>query len=180
MPPRVDLRTLRSWSDVVLNRVLLVCVCLAFADLAAAEEKIFSTVHGAIRGYDPVAYFTKGKPIRGDREFSFEWRGATWYFASAEHLEKFRTRPERYAPAYGGHCAYAMSKGSFAPIDPAAWTIHRGRLYLNFSLEVRELWKQDVEGHIGQAERHWRRLTGSPSATLSPVLVRLFKQRVER
>ncbi len=128
------------------------------AGVVQGPPGIFSDAQGAIRGYDPVAYFTEGQPVKGSREFSHRWKSADWYFASAENLAMFREDPERYAPQYGGYCAYAMSKGRFADTDPEAWTIHEGKLYLNHSKRVRERWSKDIPGNIRSADRNWRRL----------------------
>ncbi|MGB7413736.1 MAG: YHS domain-containing (seleno)protein, partial [Thermosynechococcaceae cyanobacterium] len=84
----------------------------------------------AIRGYDPVAYFTESQPVQGKSEFAYDWKGATWHFASAEHRDLFSGEPAKYAPQYGGYCAWAVKEGTTAPIDPQAWKIVDGKLYL--------------------------------------------------
>lgn len=98
----------------------------------------------AIEGYDPVAYFNDDHPVEGDSDYLYEWMGATWYFASAENRDLFVADPEKYAPQYGGYCAWAVSQGYTAKIDPQAWTIVDDKLYLNYSKEVRTQWSQDV------------------------------------
>lgn len=137
----------------------LVLIVGALPALAAA--KVNKTRFGgvAIEGYDPVAYFDQGEPIEGSADHSFEWQGATWRFASAEHRDLFTADPEKYAPQYGGFCAYAVSKGSIAGIDPEAWQIVDGRLYLQNSHKVLELWRQDVPGHIAAADENWPKLS---------------------
>ncbi len=109
----------------------------------------------AIKGYDPVAYFTQGSPRPGKADFVHEWNGAKWHFASLEHLEMFKADPEKYAPRYGGYCAYAVSQGTTADIDPGAWRIVEGKLYLNLNSEVQRLWEQDIPGYIEKADRNW-------------------------
>ncbi len=109
----------------------------------------------AIHGHDPVAYFNDSKPVKGSGEFTFTYKGAEWHFASAANLALFEADPARYAPQYGGHCAYAASKGYFADVDPAAWRVHDGKLYLNYSLKVQKLWGQDVAGNIAKGDRNW-------------------------
>ena len=109
----------------------------------------------AIRGYDPVAYFTAGKPIRGNDQFVFEWNNAKWYFASKQNLELFKTNPAKYAPQYGGYCAYGLSNGYKAPVDTDAWTIDNGKLYLNYNLDVREEWNKDRKERIQKADKNW-------------------------
>ena len=110
----------------------------------------------AIRGYDAVAYHTEQRPVQGSAAYTHEYNDAVWQFASAENLEKFRAAPERYAPQYGGYCAYGMSKGYVVPTDPNAWKIEDGKLYLNYSHSVRETWLKDVPGNIARADVNWR------------------------
>jgi YHS domain-containing protein len=112
----------------------------------------------AINGTDPVAYFTMSKPVLGNADQAFKWNGVTWHFASGENRQMLERDPEKYAPQYGGHCAYAMSKGYIAPTVPEAWTIYEDRLYLNFSLRAREFWLQDVPGNIALGDANWPKL----------------------
>jgi YHS domain-containing protein len=109
----------------------------------------------AIGGTDPVAYFTADKPEAGTAEYEYKWQGVTWRFASAENLDLFTQNPEKYAPQYGGFCAFAVSKGSTAPSDPEAWTIVNNKLYLNLNQSVREKWQEDVDGNIAKADANW-------------------------
>lgn len=112
----------------------------------------------AIKGYDPVAYFADGRPVKGSKEHVFTWRGAQWRFASAEHRDLFASDPERWAPQYGGYCAWAVSQGYTANVDPDAWRIVDGKLYLNFSREVQERWERDIPGHVAAADANWPKL----------------------
>lgn len=109
----------------------------------------------AIRGTDPVAYFTEGKAVQGDSEYETEYEGATWRFSSAENQELFEADPEAYVPQYGGYCAKALSEGNVVSTDPEAWKIVDDKLYLNYSPEVQEQWVQDIEGNIELADRQW-------------------------
>jgi len=109
----------------------------------------------AIEGTDPVAYFTDGQPVEGSSEFEHGWMGATWRFVSAEHRDQFAADPEKYAPQYGGYCAWAVSQGYTAKIDPAAWKIVDGKLYLNYSPAVQSQWQSDVPGNIAKADANW-------------------------
>lgn len=109
----------------------------------------------AIRGYDPVAYFTEGQPVEGSQEFSYQWGNATWRFVSAENRDLFVNNPEQYAPQYGGFCAWAVSQGYTAAIDPNAWKIVDGRLYLNATRGVQRRWERDIPGHIAQGDQNW-------------------------
>ena len=126
---------------------------------ARAEKPINATLFGvAIKGYDPVAYFTDAKPVKGESNQSFEWMGATWRFANAARRESFKAAPEKYAPQYGGFCAWAVSQGYTAGIDPVAWKIVNGKLYLNYSLEIQKKWEGDVPGNIAKADANWPQL----------------------
>ena len=111
----------------------------------------------AIMGYDPVAYFTEGRAVKGSPEFSHDWLGENWYFASAEHRDAFAADPIRYAPQYGGYCSYAVAHGYTADADPRAWKIVGGKLYLNYNEDVRRLWEQDIPGFIQKSETNWPR-----------------------
>jgi len=107
----------------------------------------------AIRGYDTVAYFTQGKPVAGRDEFSTQWSGATWKFSSQEHLDLFIEAPEKYAPQYGGYCAYGVATESLVKIEPELWHIIDGKLYLNYNRKFDNLWKKDIEGYIVKADQ---------------------------
>lgn len=133
---------------------------LTMAAPAVALSPVNRTTFGgvAIDGWDPVAYFTDGKPVEGSREFVHEWNGATWRFASAAHRDLFAQAPEKYAPQYGGYCAWAVSQGYTADIDPEAWKIQDGRLYLNYSLDVQKKWAADIPGNVAKGDANWPKL----------------------
>lgn len=129
---------------------------LAAAPARAAEDPVWTDWFGlAIRGYDPVAYFTEGRPVEGLRAHALEWNGATWRFASAEHKAMFEAEPERFAPRYGGYCAWAVSQGYTASVDPEQWRIVDGGLYLNYDAAVQARWLADVPGFIAKADANW-------------------------
>ena len=109
----------------------------------------------AVGGYDTVAYHTQGEAIEGSRDFSTEWHGAEWRFSSQANLDTFLADPDRYAPAYGGYCAFAMAHGAGAKGDPEVWDIVEGRLYLNYSRNVQTQWHEDVPGFIEQADENY-------------------------
>ncbi|MBE0533235.1 MAG: YHS domain-containing protein [Rhodospirillales bacterium] len=134
---------------------LFLLAAVGVAAPAQAGMTVFTDDGAAIRGYDPVAYFTDGKPVPGKAEFSHEWMGVTWRFASAEHRDAFAAEPEKFAPQYGGFCAWAVSEGYTAEIDPAAWRIEGDKLYLNYSQSVQSRWAQDIPGNIGKADKNW-------------------------
>ena len=112
----------------------------------------------AVKGYDPVAYFVEGKPVKGSGKYEHKWMGAKWHFSSAENRDLFAKNPEKYAPQYGGYCAYAVSQGAVADIDPTAWKIVNGKLYLNLSHAVARIWRKDIPGYIALADKNWPKL----------------------
>ena len=122
----------------------------------AKEAEVWTDFWGlALRGHDPVAYFTEGRPVEGSSDHAAEWNGAEWRFVSAENRAKFLENPDKYAPQFGGYCAWAVSRGYTASTDPEAWEIVGDKLYLNYSLSVRDQWRQDRAGNIAKGERNW-------------------------
>lgn len=132
---------------------------------AAAVDEVFQTGEGALRGYDTVAYHTVGAPVKGRAEFSHDWNGATWRFASAANRDAFVADPANYAPQYGGYCSYGASRGYKVGTDPAAFAVVDGRLYLNYNLPVQATWNKDRPGYIAQADRNWVTLEAAPYTT---------------
>lgn len=108
-----------------------------------------------LKGYDPVAYFEGGRPVEGLASHSLSWRGATWRFSTPVNLEAFRADPVRYAPQYGGYCAWATAKGYLAPGDPRFWRIVGGKLYVNYDAGVQRDWERDVPGFVTAADANW-------------------------
>ena len=138
---------------------IVIAVSILVPATAMAVDPVNSSLlRGAIKGYDPVAYFSQGEPAKGRGAHSHEWMGATWYFANAENRELFAAEPEKYAPQYGGYCAYAVSQGYTAKIDPDAWKIVDDKLYLNFSLKVQKIWEEDIPGYIAKADVNWPKI----------------------
>jgi YHS domain-containing protein len=149
----------------ILKRVLpIICLpmLLLFFNNAFAAEPIntleksglfsYKPSGVAIRGTDTVAYFTKGKAVAGSDAFTTEWQGATWKFASQEHLDLFVANPEKYAPQYGGYCAYGVTKNSLVKIEPENWSIVDDKLYLNYSNGVQKKWEKNIQGYIQDAD----------------------------
>lgn len=145
---------------VILTVVCAAMLVVAFTGPAFAVDPINTTFFGdlAVEGYDPVAYFTEGEPVKGEKKFSLEHEGATWRFSSAENRAIFRENPDAYAPQYGGYCAWAVAQGYTAEIDPEAWAIRDGKLYLNYDDEVQAKWLEDPEGFIEKADAQWPEL----------------------
>jgi YHS domain-containing protein len=110
----------------------------------------------AIGGYDPVAYFNGGKAQMGTAEHAADWNGARWWFVSEANRNSFLDSPDRFAPAYGGWCAYGMAEGYAAESDPVnGWTIHEGRLYLNWDAEVTSDWRKSKASYLRNSESNW-------------------------
>ena len=143
-------------------RILFLLVPLVAAASALAVPPVNKSFLGdtAVEGYDVVAYFEEGAPREGSSGFTHRWRDATWRFASAENRDRFAADPARYAPQYGGYCAYAVARGSTADIDPQAWKIVDGKLYLNYSKRIQAIWEQDVPGYVAKADANWPALVG--------------------
>jgi YHS domain-containing protein len=141
-----------------LTPVLAMAPVAAFAAEKPISTGFFSSL--AISGYDAVAYFTDGKPVKGDARFEFDYQGAKWHFASAANRDAFAADPKRYAPQYGGSCAWAVSEGSTASSDPKLWRIVDGKLYLNYDAGVQKKWELDIAGHIRKADQNWPSVLG--------------------
>lgn len=109
----------------------------------------------ALKGYDPVAYFTDNKAVKGDAQFQSKAGGVTYFFASAGNKATFDANPIKYEPQFGGFCAWAVSRGYTAPIDPNAFQIVNGRLLLQYSLKVRKDFSADTEGNLAKADANW-------------------------
>lgn len=145
----------------MLHRLLIAVsialgLSLAASQPAHANDPVVYAVHGAaIDGYDVVAYFQSGAPVRGDAKFRIKWRGAIWYFSSAKNLERFESNPKAFAPSYGGYCAYAMASGLISSVDPQVWRIVDGRLYLLHSSSSARMWQADLPAHIERAASYW-------------------------
>jgi YHS domain-containing protein len=140
----------------VLAAALVLAVAVPLAAQAKSPEIFTGLVKGvAVAGYDPVAYFTDKKPVKGKPDISYSWKGATWRFASAKNRDAFKANPETYAPQYGGHCAWAVSQGYTAKGDPKVWKIVGGKLYLNYNAQVQQNWERDTAGNITKADGNW-------------------------
>ncbi len=150
-------RATRSLRAATVPMLVAFIVSAGFAAAAAAEEDPVFTTRGnaAIRGYDPVAYFARGEATKGDRDVTHEWQGAEWRFASLENRDMFAADPEKYAPQYGGYCAWAVSRNYTAPTDPDAFTIVNEKLYLNYNRKVMEQWLEQRDENIESADRNW-------------------------
>lgn len=143
-------------------RIALACCCL-LALLPGVERTggVVNNLAGglAVGGYDVVAYFDQDAAVPGSADHTYDYAGATWRFASAANLKVFRQDPRRYAPQFGGFCAFGCSVDALFQVDPVdGWLIHNGKLYLNLNRDIRDLFSQDIEANIAKAEQHWPRL----------------------
>ncbi|GAC1622864.1 MAG: YHS domain-containing (seleno)protein [Nevskia sp.] len=146
-----------------LCRSIFVVTALAFAHSAQAASPVYAPGGVAIKGYDTVAYFLDGKPVKGNDSFTTTYMGATWKFASKDHLDKFKAEPVKYAPQYGGYCAYGTSQGHLAPTIPEAWMVVDNKLYLNYNLAVRNTWNKDIRGYNKSADTQFPQLLAGPA-----------------
>ncbi len=124
--------------------------------LKAQEKEIFQTEDGAIKGYDVVAYFKENKAVKGNKDFSYDWNGAKWYFSSKENLKAFKTSPDKYAPQYGGYCAFGYAQGHASPTEPDVFSVIDGKLYLNYNQKVQQMWTKDIPGFIIKADKNYK------------------------
>src|SRR5215472_732834 len=125
----------------------------ALSTIAAAKDLLNLDGNGvAIQGYDPVAFFTDKRSVKGSPQFQSEYRSAKYYFVSAEHKASFDKEPAKYEPQFGGYCAYGASKGHKAPVKIEAWQIVNGRLLMQYDLEVKDTFNEDQLGNLQKAD----------------------------
>lgn len=152
----------------LLAGALVLGAAVAVPDTAPRAAQEVNVQNGyAVHGYDPVAYFTEGRPVEGRDAHTAEHNGATYRFASAEHREMFLADPAKYAPQYGGFCAFGVAMaGRKFDGDPNAWTIDGGKLYLNLNKTVQARFLEDVPGYIRGADNNWPIIAEVPDAAL--------------
>jgi YHS domain-containing protein len=118
----------------------------------------YNTLHAGLgaKGYDVVAYFREGKPVMGSERHTLSYGGVSWQFRSRENRDLFAAEPAKYAPHYGGFCAWGVAQGKLFDVDPVdGWTIHDDKLYLNFNGEINRTFAGDAAGFVRKADRHW-------------------------
>jgi YHS domain-containing protein len=155
-----------NFSAISFLRHLLMLALVAFSFSALAAKPVntlknsffSSQTDTAINGYDSVAYFTKTAPVKGLDAHTYEWKGAKWKFSSEANLELFKNNPEKYAPQYGGYCAYGVATDSLVKVDPDQFTIHEGKLYLNYDVSIQKDWLKDIPGYIRKADARFQSL----------------------
>lgn len=148
----MKIRSLLAAAAIALAPALIAAPA-AHAEKAPVYTGLFNNV--AVEGHDAVAYFTEGRPVRGSRDFSTQYQGAEFRFASQANLDAFLADPEAYAPQYGGYCAWAVAQGYTAKGDAEHWHIEDGRLYLNYNGQVQADWLADIPGFIASADENW-------------------------
>ena len=153
---------LRLGASAILGAVALSCGAMAVRAGPDKKSAVFTEFRSglALDGYDAVAYHEAGAPTKGSSEFTAEYNGAKWRFASAETRDRFIADPARYAPQYGGYCAWAAAEGYTAKGDPRHWKVVDGKLYLNFNGRIQRRWEQDIPGHIAKADANWPGILG--------------------
>lgn len=137
--------------------LLVLAVMVLPSAVWAKDDPIYTArfSSAAAGGYDVTTYFTQDQPSKGEKSWKTEYMGADWYFASQENLDKFLSDPEKYAPQYGGYCAWAVAQGNVASGDPLLWTLHEGKLYLNYNKKINKRWRADKERFIVEADENW-------------------------
>jgi YHS domain-containing protein len=148
----------------MLNRFFSVIAIAVFALLSASVQagEFFETDGVALRGYDPVAYFVSSEPQKGQAQYSYEYKGSKFYFASDANKRAFVAMPEKYAPQFGGYCAFGTAQGYKVSTQPDAFAIVEDKLYLNYDKKVQGIWRQDVPGNIAKAEKNWPEVSKAP------------------
>jgi YHS domain-containing protein len=149
-------------SPLLALRAGLIAVAFGLATPAAAQQVNLDKEGVALRGYDPVAYFSDSAARKGSDQITATHGGATYRFSSTEHRDAFAADPDRYLPAYGGYCAYGVAQGHKVDIDPEAFRVVEGKLYLNYSKGVQKRWLSDIPGNIAQADHNWMELRDKP------------------
>jgi len=145
----------RTTKQLLAVALLFGTAAIAMAGAGAQPDVNVSKDGVAIEGYDAISYISEGRPLQGSTRFETRWNGAVWRFTSAAHRDTFLADPARYAPQFGGYCAYAVSQGHTANGDPLVWKVVDGRLYLNYSTSVQRTWEKDVPGYIAEARANW-------------------------
>lgn len=138
-----------------INLIFISSLLFSFNSFAKSPIYTGYFSSDAVSGYDTVAYFTQSKAVKGSKKFKYKYQGENWYFSSKAHLDLFTANPEKYAPQYGGYCAYAVAKNTTASADPKQWTIEDGKLYLNYDASIQKTWLQDKVNYIDKANQNW-------------------------
>jgi YHS domain-containing protein len=145
----------------LVHRSVFALLLIVTASAALSAQRVNVDRHRvAVDGYDVVAYFVDGRAVEGQAAWEHEIGGVRYRFASAANRDRFIAEPQKFVPQYGGFCAWAVSRGYTADIDPLAWKIVDGRLFLNYSRGVQRQWEQDIPGNVAKADTNWPGLNG--------------------
>jgi len=141
----------------MLKKTLITLLLLGLSLPVLAKDTVYTSVFNnrAISGYDAVSYFSDAGPVKGSKKFKTRYMNAEWRFASQENLDAFLQAPEKFAPQYGGYCAWAVSEGYTAKGDPKQWNIHNDKLYLNYNADIKLKWEADMANHIERGNINW-------------------------
>jgi YHS domain-containing protein len=151
-----------------LLRISSLALLLALAPTAFASEAVNTDKTGiALGGYDATSYFTDGKPVKGDFTISAVHNGATYWFANQANKDTFVANPEKFAPAFGGYCAFGVTLSKKLSGDPLVWKIVDGKLYLNVNSNIAKLFDKDTAAHIATAEKNWPTIANRPAAEVN-------------
>jgi YHS domain-containing protein len=151
------IRTSCRKRTIGVGMIGLMALSISLSQPASADDLVNTGYFGdvAIKGYDPVAYFTDGKAVEGDEQYSYRWLGATWHFSSAEHRDLFVKDPNAYAPQYGGYCADGVSFGTVTTnVDPRAWRIIEDKLYISYDPGAAE-GMEKIPTKVVDSQKHW-------------------------
>lgn len=141
---------------------LIALFMVATTVVQAQKTSVFIKNNAAIDGYDVVAFFKENNAVKGNQNLSYVWNDATWYFSSTQNVDSFKANPEKYAPQYGGYCAYGCSNGYKAPTQIDTWTIVDNKLYFNYNLKVKNSWITNKEALIEKANINWEKIKHTP------------------
>lgn len=141
-------------------KTIMLTLALAFTTVSAAPVLAADSIYTswknnlAVGGYDTVSFFS-GKPQDGKKDFTFDYAGAEWRFATRGNLDLFKTNPNAFMPQYGGYCAWAVAQNKLAKGSPQHWHVEDGKLYLNFNARIKRRWDKDISGFVTSAETNW-------------------------
>ncbi|MDQ3843451.1 MAG: YHS domain-containing protein [Bacteroidota bacterium] len=153
---RINSRIAVKFFLLILSSLFLLAYTAVHAQTNGSNHFNNLNADGVILdGYDPVAFYTDNKPVKGDPKFQYKYEDANYYFASQEHLDLFKATPEKYKPQFGGWCAYAVSLGRVAPIDVNTFSIVNGRLVIQHNQRAVNGWNKDVQGNLAKADKYW-------------------------
>lgn len=164
MKHNLNKRQIKTGQDLISMRNFFLALCFLFIGTAANAQKseVFAPAGKAIKGYDPVAFFSQSKPVMGVDSINYLYKGANWLFSSTENLAKFKADPKKYEPQYGGYCAYGMADGHKAPTQTETWAVIDGKLFFNYNSKVKELWNKNQPAFIEKANSLWPELKDKP------------------